>query len=531
MGTRVLMLGWEFPPFITGGLGTACHGLTRALTASGCHVTFVLPRAVEGTNASHVDLLSPESDAGTLSTPWTEPPAAQFSHAETDAATVPMAPLPSIDRAAALAAGTPPRLDILGMRTLSMSAYARQVPAASPVTLRWLRALTSSGNDPAVTDDDAGMLARLESMSDEERSAFALLDPTLQHAVDAIEMERAIPEAHQRAASNAAPIPMGGYDGDLILASERYAQFCVRAARNLPFDVIHAHDWLTYPAGIALARLTGRPLVVHVHATEFDRSGDAVNQSVYNIERRGMHAAVRVIAVSVLTRNLLVNRYGVSQDKIDVVYNGVELEPAAYGIKRIERSERIVLYFGRITMQKGPEYFLRAAKRVLEVEDNVRFVVAGSGDQASTMIEMAAAMGIGAKMSFTGFLRGKDIQRVFSMADLYVMPSVSEPFGIAPLEAMGHRVPVIISRNSGVSEVLTHALKVNFWDVDDMANKIVAVLRHPPLRAELRDRGWFEVRGITWDGAARKCLTTYARAIEALHRTRGFHHHPVTRRA
>lgn len=331
----------------------------------------------------------------------------------------------------------------------------------------------------------------------------------------------AIPEAEGSTDDGAHGIPAAGtdpYGGDLMIASERYARFCLRAARGLPFDVIHAHDWITYPAGMALARLTGRPLVVHVHATEFDRSGDHVNEAVYSIERRGMHAAVRVITVSMLTRNVCVNRYGVPPEKIDVIYNGVDIEPTAYGIRRIERNEKIVLYFGRITMQKGPEYFVRAAKRVLDVMPDVRFIVAGNGDQATRMIEMAAQMGIGPRMTFTGFLRGRDIPRVFAMADVYVMPSVSEPFGIAPLEAMGHRVPVIISRNSGVSEILTHALKVDFWDVDDMASKIVAVLRYPPLRNSLRDHGLFEVRGITWDGAARRCLSSYARAVGAVTR-------------
>jgi glycosyltransferase involved in cell wall biosynthesis len=231
-----------------------------------------------------------------------------------------------------------------------------------------------------------------------------------------------------------------------------------------------------------------------------------------------MHGAVRVITVSMLTRNLCVNRYGVNPDKIDVVYNGVDLDPRAAGVEPIRQSEKVVLYFGRITMQKGPEYFIAAAKRVLDVMDGVKFVVAGNGDQAQRMIEMAAAMGIGNKVLFTGFLRGKDIQKVFSIADLYVMPSVSEPFGIAPLEAMGHRVPVIISRTSGVAEVLTNVLKCDFWDVDDMASKIVAVLRHPPLQRTLRDSGYFEVRGITWDGAAAKVEAVYDRAMAAVGR-------------
>lgn len=524
------MLGWEFPPFITGGLGTACHGLTRALTAAGCRVTFVLPRAIEGSHASHVDFLSPESDPTGAPSAWIAPPTATVTPATTLDQSAPRDDesdrVEREFRAADLLAGTPARIDILRTRSMAMGSYGAGPRTHTRSEFAELRALVRASIKGLTTgEDQLSTREALSLLTPDEIDTLVANAPTrsaLRNAIEALEMERALPEAAQRDTQPRDSVPMGGYDGDLILAAERYAHFCVRAAQGIPFDVIHAHDWLTYPAGIALARLTGRPLIVHVHATEFDRSGDHVSQSVYNIERRGMHAAVRVIAVSMLTRNLLVNRYGVSPDKIDVVYNGVDLEPAAYGIKRIERSERIVLYFGRITMQKGPEYFVRAAKRVLEVEKSVRFVVAGSGDQAASMIEMAAALGIGGKMTFTGFLRGKDIQRVFSMADLYVMPSVSEPFGIAPLEAMGHRVPVIISRNSGVSEVLTHALKVNFWDVDEMANKIVAVLRHPPLRAELRDRGWFEVRGITWDGAAKRCLLTYSLALDAIARTRRF---------
>ena len=505
----VLMLGWEFPPFITGGLGTACHGLTRALKQAGCDVTFVLPRAVDHTHASHVRLVSPEGLPTAYSNSaggWAPAPAARIIESTADAASSADfhpsdSPASAAARREALLRGTPERIDILRLGSTNQGAYG-SVGNRMHVSLK--SGATLDGGTGA--RDPQTMIARLIA---------AGVEPAL--AWEQVVIDLAIPEAVSLPACAAQSL-RGGYEGDLVLAAERYAQFCVQSTRDLNFDIIHAHDWLTYPAGLALARLTGRPLVVHVHATEFDRSGTHVNQQVYNIERRGMHGAVRVMAVSNLTRNLLVNRYGLSPNKIDVVYNGVDLEPGSYGIKRIERGERIVLYFGRITMQKGPEYFVRAAKRVLEVEKNVRFVVAGSGDLASSMIEMAASLGIGGKMTFTGFLRGRDIPRVFSMADLYVMPSVSEPFGIAPLEAMGHRVPVIISKNSGVSEVLTHALKVDFWDVDDMANKIVAVLRHPPLRAELRDRGLFEVRGITWDGAAKRCITSYQSAMNAVRR-------------
>jgi glycosyltransferase involved in cell wall biosynthesis len=310
------------------------------------------------------------------------------------------------------------------------------------------------------------------------------------------------------------------YGGDLMHQVARYAAFCAQAVRRLDFDIIHAHDWMTYPAGLTVARMTGRPLVVHIHSTEFDRSGAHINQSVYDIERRGMHGAMRVIAVSQLTRNVVVQRYGVPAPRVEVVYNGVEIEPSQVGMTGIKRKDKIVLYFGRITYQKGPEYFVAAAKRVLEVMEDVKFVIAGSGDMAKRMIEMAAELGIGHKVLFTGFLRGADIPRVFALADLYVMPSVSEPFGIAPLEAMSHNVPVLISKTSGVSEVLMHALKVDFWDVDDMANKIIAVLRHPPLSQTLREHGAFEVRQLTWDGAAQRCEQIYSAAIREVPRAR-----------
>jgi glycosyltransferase involved in cell wall biosynthesis len=281
------------------------------------------------------------------------------------------------------------------------------------------------------------------------------------------------------------------------------------------FDVIHAHDWLTFPAGQALARVSGKPLVVHVHSTEFDRSGENVNQRVYDVERRGMMAAMRIIAVSELTRSICTNRYGVSPSKVEVVYNGIDSEAAQPRPgDSIKGKDKIVLFLGRITMQKGPEYFIAAAKRVLEKVPEAKFIMAGSGDMELRMIELAAQMGIGHRVLFTGFLRGKDVERIFRMADCYVMPSVSEPFGIAPLEAIRSDVPTIISKQSGVSEVLVHTLKVDFWDVDEMANKIVAVLRHPPLGQTLREHGSFELRRLTWDEAAQSCAEVYQQAIE-----------------
>jgi glycosyltransferase involved in cell wall biosynthesis len=259
--------------------------------------------------------------------------------------------------------------------------------------------------------------------------------------------------------------------------------------------------------------MTGKPLVVHVHSTEFDRSGERVNQRVYDIERAGMHGAAQVIAVSNMTRNICVSRYGVSPDRITVVYNAVDINNSVHeGPVKFEKDERIVLFLGRITMQKGPEYFVAAAKKVLEKIDNVKFVMAGSGDMFRRVIELAADLGIGHKILFTGFLRGDNVEKIFRMADLFVMPSVSEPFGLVPLEAMSQNVPVIISKQSGVSEVITHALKVDFWDIDEMANKIIAVLRHPPLGETLKKHAHFEIRKFSWHDAARACITVYEKA-------------------
>lgn len=449
---RVLMLGWEFPPFIAGGLGVACYGLTKALDRLGHEVLFILPRPVDTSHSSHIKLLSPESSRGSFRLPR--------------------------KRAAKGSKGTP-----AFEPDYAMSGFEHAV----------FKGVQASFTSPYPTFTEArggrGILAEGGVEGTEEADAPASL-----------------------------PIGMaqrggGHYSGDLVGDADRYARLVVALARHERFDVVHAHDWLTYPAGIAIAGVTGKPLVVHVHSTEFDRSGDNIHQQLYDIERRGMHAADRVVAVSEFTKSICVQRYGVPTTKVDVVYNGIdrEADQPAPGLQ-IESKDKIVLFLGRITMQKGPEYFIAAAKRVLEKIKNVKFVVAGSGDMTTRMIELAAQMGIGSKVLFTGFLRGRDVERVFSMADCYVMPSVSEPFGISALEAIHHDVPVILSKQSGVSEVLTHVLKVDFWDTDEMANKIVAVLRHPPLSQTLRHHGPFELRWLTWDGAAEKCVRSYERA-------------------
>jgi glycogen(starch) synthase len=303
----------------------------------------------------------------------------------------------------------------------------------------------------------------------------------------------------------------GDYGPDLMQEVVRYARVAGAIARRVPHDVIHCHDWLTMLAGIEARRASGRPLVVHAHALEYDRSGEDVNPAVRDIERLGLHAADRVVAVSHLTRDRIVDRYGVDAAKVEVVYNAVTRRaPQVHGPIG-KRRDKVVLFLGRITFQKGPDYFVEAAARVLASREDVRFVMAGSGDMAPRMIERVAQLGIGRRFHFTGFLSGAAVERMYRESDIYVMPSVSEPFGISPLEAMCYDVPVIISRQSGVAELLRHALKVDFWDIDELANKISALLDHPPLRGELIRQGARELETIQWSNAARRLTDIYDR--------------------
>jgi glycosyltransferase involved in cell wall biosynthesis len=306
----------------------------------------------------------------------------------------------------------------------------------------------------------------------------------------------------------------GGYDGDLLCKVRDYASRCVELSAGEVFDVIHAHDWITFPAALAIARDSGRPLVVHVHATEFDRSGELVHQPVYDIERQGMHAATRIIAVSERTKKTVTARYGVSAEKVTVVYNGIEFGRECGSVAVKHEGEKIVLFLGRITMQKGPEFFVRAAARVAQELRDVRFVMAGAGDLLPRVVRLVEDFGLSERVKFAGFLRGEAVDRAYRMADVYVMPSVSEPFGLTALEAARHGVPTIISRSSGVAEVLHRgALNVEFWDVNRMARMILAVLKYPKFAARIKEHGTEEIRKLTWTVAARKCMDVYRKAI------------------
>ncbi len=306
---------------------------------------------------------------------------------------------------------------------------------------------------------------------------------------------------------------VGIYGRDLLAEVVRYAAFGGLVAKEEGFDVIYAHDWLSFGAGVEAKRVSGKPLVVHVHATEFDRCGGpaGVNPDVYEIEKEGMEAADKVIVVSDFTKRIIVKHYGIPESKVRVVHNGVDDTTLPRGaanrlkLTTLKQSGyKIVLFLGRITLQKGPDYFLRTAKMVLSREPRTIFLLSGSGDMERQMMDMAASMGISDRVFFTGFLTGEDRSEVYAAADLFVMPSVSEPFGITSLEAMKLGTPVLVSKQSGVAEAVKHVLKADFWDVDEMTNKILGVIRHDGLRDTLSQNGRHEADALTWDEAAEK---------------------------
>jgi len=430
---KVLMLGWEFPPHISGGLGTACRGLTRGLARRGVDVLFVVPRVRGDEDRGPVRLLGCEG----------------FSDG----------PVPG--------------------------------PPENPYT-------ADSNSNPSGRPD-----ARVEPLP----VSSALL-PYLDAGAYRVRAARLALPAGPAAAGGASP----SYAPDLPAEVSRYARAVTHLSRKEEFDLVHGHDWMTYPAAASAARARGVPLVLHVHSSEVDRSGARADPAIRAIEQRGLEEADAVICVSRYTAARLRRYYEVDPRRLRVVHNAVLLEDdGASAAPRPPRRFRdpVVLFLGRVTFQKGPGYFLEAAARVAAVDPGVKFVMAGSGDMLPEMVERAAALGLARRIHFTGFLRGPDVERAYGEADVYVMPSVSEPFGISPLEAMTRGVPVILSRQSGVSEVVTHVLKADFWDVDDLANKILSVLRRPALRGHLSSEGRIEAGRLRWEGQAEEVRGVY----------------------
>ncbi|HOW24634.1 MAG TPA: glycosyltransferase family 4 protein [Bacteroidales bacterium] len=421
---RVLMFGWEFPPHITGGLGTACYGLTRGLSKHGTEVIFIVPKAYGDEDQRAVRLVN--------------------------------------------------------------------------------------ASDVVINVDDVENKQYWDRITYMEVGSNLIPYVAPEEFTDLVVQEELRKETTRQTLFSSRFVFSGRYGTNLMEEVYRYALIGSAIAAKYEFDVIHAHDWLTYSAGVAAKASSGKPLVVHMHATEFDRSGENVNQQVYDIERYGMEQADRVITVSNLTRQIVIERYGIDPEKIITVHNAVEPvdRDELEGPQKVLK-EKVVTFLGRITFQKGPEYFVEAAKKVLEVDPNVRFVMAGTGDLMNKLIRRVAELRIAHRFHFTGFLKGADVDRMFAMSDVFVMPSVSEPFGIVPLEAMRSSVPVVISKQSGVSEILKHALKVDFWDVHGLADAIYGLLHYHALSETFKLYGKEEVESLKWDDAALKVKEVY----------------------
>lgn len=426
---RVLMFGWEFPPHISGGLGTASYGLTKGMaTLDDLDVIFVVPKAWGDEDQSVVKLIG----ANKIPVAYKKVFFKGFKK-----------PFEKIE------------------------VTSKIVPYTDPEDF-W----------KVVNSEVSGYQMFIET-NDKGRVDFS-----------------------------------GRYDNNLMSEIEKYAVVASVIAMENDFDIIHAHDWLAYPAGIAAMEVSGKPLVIHVHATDFDRSGGNVNPDVYRIEKSGMDAASKIITVSNLTRDIVINKYNIDPAKVETVYNAVD--PVAISENMMVKKgfdEKVVTFLGRITMQKGPEYFIEAANKVLKKMGNVRFVMAGSGDMMEKMMRRAAALKITDRFHFTGFLKGPDVFSMLYMSDVYIMPSVSEPFGISPLEAMQSSVPVIISKQSGVAEVLTHAVKIDYWDIDAMADAIYGILNYPALANMFIINGKEEVIMLKWDNSARHVRDIYYRVL------------------
>lgn len=410
---RVLMFGWEFPPVKSGGLGTACLGLTQGLSSHPLDITFVLP-------------------------------------------------------------------------------YLSQLHGEDFLTFE-------------------GLL----NTKKYQKIQVELVDSALQ-AYGSEESYRSFSESYLQSLSMKEGDQEFVYSGNLYEEVHRYAAIAGQYSVDKDYDIVHCHDWMTYLAGVEVKRKRGVPMVAHVHATEHDRTGGNPQQRVYDIERKGMHSADLILAVSNFTKKTIVEKYGIASEKVEVVHNGIDSSVQNFESEEVvfKSEDDLVLFLGRITIQKGPDYFVKAAEKVLQFYPKAKFVFAGSGDMEKKMINMVAQMGLAKHFFFTGFAKGHQVDRLFQLADVYVMPSISEPFGITPLESIKNGTPVIISKQSGVSEVVQHCLKMDFWDTHKLANYIIAVLKHKhTLGREMVRHSKRELQGLTWEVAGQKVMRCYKRLV------------------
>ena len=454
---KVLMLGWEYPPHIAGGLGTACAGLTSALAAQGVSIHFVVPEMVGDEQAEHMVFSSAASEPNLANS--------TTHHGETG--------------------------------TVSPT----RIPAF----------LSPYWNQESFTKAVARVAAQHPVFSSRDDIEDPIVRAVIDGEVFGIDIDSVLESATPVAVAARADEPsMGKYSPSIFSEVERFTSDVVSRFTHADFDLIHAHDWMTFPAAVALAQITRRPLVVHVHSLEHDRSGVFYDEAINAIEKFGMNSADRVVAVSHYTKSSIERHHGIAGSKIAVVHNGVYPKQVVSDYRQLKTwPKHVVLFLGRVTYQKGPELFVEVAKRVIPHVRDVLFVLAGDGDLLPAVREKVAQLHLEDYFLMPGFVQGEELEELFSVADLYVMPSVSEPFGITALEAISFETPVIVSRQSGVAEVIQHALKVDFWDTERMADLIINALTHKELRQELVEKSKEELARLHWGVAASKTIEVY----------------------
>lgn len=440
------MFGWEFPPKISGGLGTACYNMAKALINRGVDICFVVPNKYEGIDENVCQIIGAN---------------------QTDI------PLYTIKD-----------------KTLFTKEEQNILQKGN---IKYIR--VKSNLIPYIGQEDYYNICNKYF----SKNKYLSKDKTT------IEQEGDI--TYRRFDFSL------GYTDQLPIEVDKYAIVGQQIAKTEDFDIIHCHDWLTYKAGIMAKQISGKKLVIHVHATEFDRSGENINQDVYKIEKMGMDYADRIITVSNYTKNIVIKKYGQDPNKITTVYNGITHKETNYKHQNNVWNKKIVTFLGRVTFQKGPDYFIEAAAKVLEKDKNIIFVIAGSGDMLNRMVALVAQKRISENFYFTGFLSSPEVEKMFELSDVYVMPSVSEPFGISPLEAMREGVSTIISKQSGVSEIVSYAIKVDFWDIDMLANSIYGLTHYNALRDMVVNNAAKEILKITWDKAAEEIHSLYSQTI------------------
>ncbi|MFY9151813.1 MAG: glycosyltransferase [Prolixibacteraceae bacterium] len=425
---RVLMFGWEFPPHISGGLGTACYGLTKSMAGfDDVEVTFVVPKSWGDESTSEISLIGANNYQ-------------------------------------------------------VVSEEIRFADVDSKIEYYELK----SGLIPYLGTAEYYELASKPSSAEQE-----LIETTAEGKV----------------------LFTGDYGQNLFSEIRSFALVAEKMAEEKEFDVIHVHDWMTFPAGMTVKGISGRPLVVHVHSTEFDRTGGNINLDIFSIEKQGMDAADKIVAVSNATRQLIISKYDVDPEKVITVYNGVEAKKNAEQKISERNGEKIVSFLGRVTIQKGPEYFLRAAELVLRKLDHVQFVMAGKGDLLNDMVILAEKLNIRDRIRFTGFLPDEKVDELFRSSDVFVMPSVSEPFGIVALEAMQFGVPTIVSKQSGVAEILKNVITCDYWDTATLADAVYTLLSSPEFSRKMGILGQLETKKMRWEIPAEKLLKIYSQLI------------------